>query len=601
MRSYKKNFSSYLVASCFLFLFFFVLANFFIFLPGYDLGAKLTYLFTRDLSTYIHERFFSWFVTPSLFAICSGFLGFICGLLGYLYNNDSGLYRHGEEYGSARLATLNEMEKYRDNQPENNMILSKHVHVSLFNHHLPIPLQKNKNVVVIGDSGSAKTLAYIKTNLMQTNASFIVTDPDGGIVHEVGTLLKKEGYTIKILDLNTLKNTDSFNVFHYIRTELDVDRVLEAITESTKKSDHQGEEFWIKAEALLIRSFIAFLWFDGKKHHYTPHLGMIADMLRLTERQNPKEPSPVEKWFEELNQELPNNYAYKQWTLFNDLYKAETRMSVLAAAAGRYSVFDHEEVVDMIREDTMSIERWNEEKTAVFLAIPETNDAYNFISALFLATIAETLRFKSDQVRLGKQSIERGNHLLHVRFLIDEFANIGRIPHFEKLLTTFRKREMSFTIVLQSLNQLQAMYKNTWETILNGCASLLFLGGDEEKTTKYLAQRIGKQTISLRKQSVTHGKTGGGSENRDRTGRDLLTPSEIALLGGDECLVFITKEHVFKDKKYYAFDHPKAGFLGADPLDKNWFYYKIYRNEVEELLDQVKIENVIDHGTLSIE
>lgn len=598
MQAYKKQLKPYIILACALFILGFAIGNFFSLLPGYDYYSKMTFLFTEDLLPYVDRSFFLFFITPSFLSFGLGAIGFLSGLLMYVHDNDHGTYRNGEEYGSARYATVPEMKKYEDPIPENNKILSKNAKVSLFNKNLPIKLQKNKNDLVIGDSGAAKTLAYIKTNIMQRNCSFIVTDPDGGIVHEVGNLLLDGDYNIKILDLNTLKNSDCFNVFHYMKTELDVDRVLDAITEATKKSDQQDIDFWPKAEGLLIRSLLAFLWFDGKDNDYLPHIGMISDMLRFIKRKDPKVPSPVEEWFEEQNERHPNNYAYKQWSLFNELFEAETRASVLGIAAARYSVFDHEEVVDLIRNDTMDIESWNEEKTAVFVAIPETNDAYNFISALLMATVAEQLRMKSDNVRLGKMKLEKGKKLLHFRFLIDEFANIGRIPHFEKLLTTFRKREMSFAIILQSLNQLQAMYKTSWENIVNGCASLLFLGGDEEKTAKYLSNRIGKQTLSIRKHSISKGRTGGGSENRDKIGRALLDESEVTKIGGDECLVFITKEHVFRDKKFYAFDHELAPLLANGPEDSNWYTYKRYKNEVEELLDKVRKEDIVDHGTI---
>lgn len=598
MQIYKKNFKSYLILAIGLFVLGFVIGNFFYLLPGYDYLMKMNFLFSDDVLFYVDQSFLQFFITPSLLAFGGGLLGFLTGLLFYVYDNDRGVYRNGEEYGSARYATVLEMKKYEDKIPENNKILSKNSKVSLFNSNLPIKLQKNKNDVVLGDSGSAKTLAYIKTNIMQRNCSFIVTDPDGGIVHEVGNLLLDDDYTIKILDLNTLKNSNCFNVFHYMKTELDVDRVLDAITEATKKGDQQDIDFWPKAEGLLIRSLLAFLWFDGRDNDYMPHIGMISDMLRFIKRKDPKVPSPVEEWFEEQNEKHPNNYAYKQWSLFNDLFEAETRASVLGIAAARYSVFDHEEVVDLIRNDTMDIESWNEDKTAVFVAIPETNDAFNFISALLMATVAEQLRVKSDNVRLGKMKLEKGKELLHFRFLIDEFANIGKIPHFEKLLTTFRKREMSFAIILQSLNQLQAMYKNSWENIVNGCASLIFLGGDEEKTAKYLSNRIGKQTLSIRKHSLNKGRSGGGSENRDKVGRALLDESEVTKIGGDECLVFITKEHVFRDKKFYAFDHELAPLLANGPEDPNWYTYKRYKNEVEELLDKVKKEDIANHGVI---
>lgn len=603
MQPYKKNFKPYLLLAFILFVFGYVIGNFLWLLPGYDPYSKFTFLFYKDVSTFISTNFILFFIQPSFFAFGLGMLGFLSGLIAYVRNNDRGVYRLGEEFGSARFATTEEIVKFADKEkPENDLIYTRHARMCLFNSRLAFEFQKNKNAVVIGGPGSGKTFTFIKPNIMQMNASFIVTDPKKLLVHETGKMLKDNGYKIKIFDLATLANSDSFNVFNYIKTELDVDRVLEAITEGTKKNDQQGgEDFWRQAEALLIRSFIAYLWFDGQENDYTPHLGMIADMLRLTERKDPKVPSPVEMWFEEQNERIPNNYAYKQFTLFNDLYKSETRMSVLAIAAGRYSIFDHEQVVDMVREDTMDIESWNEEKTAVFIAIPETSDTYNFLSAIFLATAMEVLRKKADEVLTGERILAKGKKLLHIRFLIDEFANIGRIPNIDKALATFRSREMSIVIVLQALDQLKTMYKNGWATLVNTCDSFLFLGGDEKETTEYLSKRAGKQTISLRKTSISRGRQGSSSENKDKTGRDLLTPDEIGRLKGTDALLFISGQFVYKDKKYTVHEHEQAHLLSNTPGDANWFTYKRYRNEEEELLDKVRKEDIVDHGVISDE
>ena len=603
MQPYKKNFKPYLILAIILSMIGFVVGNFLWLLPGYDIYSKLMFLFNKDVSGFVNDSILQIFFTPSLFAFGVGMLGFFGGLLAYVRNNDRGVYRLGEEYGSARFATTEEIVKFADKEkPENDLIYTRHARMCLFNSRLAFEFQKNKNAVVIGGPGSGKTFTFIKPNIMQMNASFIVTDPKKLLVHETGKMLKDNGYKIKIFDLATLANSDSFNVFNYIKTELDVDRVLEAITEGTKKNDQQGgEDFWRQAEALLIRSFIAYLWFDGQENDYTPHLGMIADMLRLTERKDPKVPSPVEMWFEEQNERIPNNYAYKQFTLFNDLYKSETRMSVLAIAAGRYSIFDHEQVVDMVREDTMDIESWNEEKTAVFIAIPETSDTYNFLSAIFLATAMEVLRKKADEVLTGERILAIGKKLLHIRFLIDEFANIGRIPNIDKALATFRSREMSIVIVLQALDQLKTMYKNGWATLVNTCDSFLFLGGDEKETTEYLSKRAGKQTISLKKTSVSRGRQGSSSESKDKTGRDLLTPDEIGRLKGTDALLFISGQFVYKDKKYTVHEHEQAHLLSNTPGDANWFTYKRYRNEEEELLDKVRKEDIVDHGVITDE
>lgn len=598
MQIYKKKLTPYLFVSACLFVLFYGIGNFFWLLPGTDYFSKVSFLFTDRLEGYLLTHVGEFFLTPSIMAFLSGILGFLIGLLLYVYDNDQGVYRQGEEHGSARFATVGEIKKFADEAPTNNMIFTRSARMGLFNQRLPFKYQKNKNLLVLGGPGSGKTHTFIKPNLMQRNASFVVTDPKGLLVHETGAMLKKGDYTIKVFDLVNLSNSDSFNVFKYIKTELDVDRVLEFITEGTKKSEQQGEDFWIQAEALLIRSFIAYLWFDGKDNDYEPNLSMVADMLRHVERKDPKVPSAVETWFEEQNQLRPNNYAYKQWTLYNDSYKAETRASVLAIASARYSVFDHEQVIDMVREDTMDIEKWNEEKTAVFIAIPETSSAYNFLAAIFLATIMETLKNKADRVFQGLEELKEGRQLLHVRFLIDEFYNIGRIPNVDKALGSFRSREMSIVMVLQAMNQLEAMYKNTWKTLVNTCDSLLFLGGDEEDTTRYLSKRAGKQTISLRKHTINRGKNGSGSENRDRTGRDLLMPDEIGRLGNGKALVFISGQHVFKDDKFTVPDHENAHLLADNYQDLNWYTYKRYRNEEEEILDKVRPENMIDHGVI---
>lgn len=411
-------------------------------------------------------------------------------------------------------------------------------------------------------------------------------------------MLEENGYQVKIFDLVTFLNSDRFNIFHYLEDEMDVDRIFGAISEATKKGDNQSEDFWQRAEGLLARAMITFLWIDGQDNDYTPDLGMVSELFRHIERKEAKVPSVVEEWMEEQNNRHPNNYAYKQWTLFNDLFKAETRSSALAIAATRFSVFDHEKVVNLIAEDTMDIDSWNEEKTAVFLAIPETDDSYNFIAAMFLSTVMERLRKKVDEVMQGIRTLPEGKSLLHVRFILDEFANIGRIPNIDKALATFRSREMSIVIILQALAQLKAMYKNGWETLLNSCDSLLFLGGDEKETTAYLSQRAGKQTISIRNRTQNHGRTG-GSTSYQKQARDLFTPDEIGRLNNNSALLFISGQYVFKDKKYTVDDHPNASLLAQNPQDPNWYRYKRYMDEEEEFLD--KATQIIDHGAITHE
>ncbi|CAI3251822.1 type IV secretory system conjugative DNA transfer family protein [Enterococcus cecorum] len=593
MQIYKKEFKPYLVLSICLALLFAVTGNFWAHLPGDSFYEQVNFFFAESMLDYmlVNNHWLTLFY-PSLLGLYLSFIGLGIGLLFYTYNNDSRYYRPNEEYGSARFAKKEEMARYADEIPEYNTILSKVARMGLFNDRITRAFQRNKNLMIIGDPGSGKTFNVLKPNILQTNASFLITDPKGLLIRECGAFLEKMGYKIKVFDLNTLLNSDHFNVFKYIKTELDIDKVLEWITEGTKKTDNQGEDFWIKAEGLLIRSFLAFLWIDGQDNDYLPHIGMVADMLRFVKRREKNKPSPVEEWFEEQNERHPNNYAYRQWTLFNDLYEAETRASVLGIAAARYSVFDHSQVVDLVRNDTMDIESWNEEKTAIFVTIPETTDSYNFLAAIFISTAMEVLRDKVDKVLTGEIAYRQ---LLHFRFWIDEFANIGRIPNIDKALASFRSRNMSIAIFLQALDQLKTMYKYGWASMANLCATVIFLGGDEEATVKYLSERIGSQTIGTRKYSHNKGRQGGGSENRDYTGRKLLFPDEIGRLNGDECLVFITKENVFKDEKFPVFDHPNAQYLANKPTDENWYRYKRYKDDVEEFLDKAVM---VDHGEI---
>ena len=601
---YKKQLKPYLLTGIILGFLINWIGNWFFLsstLENMDFNEKIQFLFSTEGITTFFSQALLYLLKYNPFAFIAGLTTFLLCLMAYTYGNDRGVYRLGEEYGSARFATTNEMKKYADSVEENNMILTQNARMGMWNNRINRAYQKNKNVAIIGDSGSGKTFNFVKPNLLHGIGSIIVTDPKGLLVRETGTLLEKQGYKIKVFDLNNLENSDQFNVFKYIKREIDLDRVLEAITEGTKKSDKQGEDFWIQAEAILIRSLLAFLWIDGKDNDYMPKISMIADMLRHATPPDKKTPPPISLWFEEQNKKHPNNYAYRQWKLFQDSFEGETRASVLAIAASRYSVFDHFDVSNMVSRDTMDIEKWIEEKTIVFITIPETNGAYNFLASIFITTIMETLRGRIDKILSGEEKLENGKNPLFIQFIVDELANIGRIPNIDKALATFRSRNMSIIIILQALAQLKAMYKDEWASMLNNCASLLFLGGDEKETTKYLSERAGKQTINIRNHSHSRGSRGNSTENRQTLARDLMTPDEIGRLDGNQCLLFVTKEYVYKDYKYNVYNHPLANLLADDYTDLKWYKYKRFMNEVDELMDNVKKEDVIDKGIIGEE
>lgn len=437
------------------------------FLPYLLMGILLALLLNRGYALYqmapiVKGELFSQylyvvdkFIDPPYFLFSFkpiGLLMFLVGmfasLLAYLNPKKIENYRSGEEAGSAKFANVKDLTGFRDKDPKNDMIFSKNGRMGLFNKNLPYQWQLNKNVVAIGLPGDGKTFNFVKPNIMQMNSSYIITDPKGLLVHEVGKMLADNGYNVKVFDLVHLSNSDQFNPFHYMKSELDIDRVTEAIIDGTKKSDNQGENFWVQANLLLTRALIGYLYFDSMVNDYTPNLSMVSDLLRNIKREDEKIPSPVEKLFEELEKAIPGNYACKQWDLFNQNFQSETRTSVLAVMSAQYSVFDHSQVTQMIERDTMEMETWNTKKTAVFIAIPETNKAFNFLASTMFAVMFEVLTHGADEILQGKVDGIAPKDLLHVQMIIDEFANIGKIPNFNEVLASVRSREISIKIII---------------------------------------------------------------------------------------------------------------------------------------------------------
>lgn len=547
-----------------------------------DLFGQYTYV----LEHYLDRPIFYFNTSP--LAILAALVGFFIGMMFYLKVKPAENYRHGEEAGSAKFATAQELSGFKDSEPTNNMIFTKNAQMGLFNKNLPFQWQLNKNVLVVGLPGDGKTFTYVKPNLMQMNSSFIVTDPKGLLVREVGSMLEKHGYQVKVFDLVNLTNSDMFNPFHYMTSELDIDRITEAIVEGTKKGDREGEDFWNQAKLLLNRALIGYLYFDSQVRDYTPNLSMVSELLRNMKRPNEKEPSPVEKMFAELEKAMPGNYACRQWDLFNSNFEAETRTSVLAIVATQYSIFDHEAVTDLIKADTMEMETWNTEKTAVFVAISETNKAYSFLASTLFTVIFDQLTHTADAIIQGQKEGYTADDLVHVQFIYDEFANIGKIPHFNEVLASVRSREMSVKIIIQAISQLDTIYGDkARKSIINNCATLLFLGTNDEDTMRYFSMRAGKQTITQNSYSEQRGQRVSGTTSIQSHQRDLMTPDEIARIGVDEALVFISKQNVFRDKKAMVSDHPMKDELSNNPNDGKWYDYRRFMVEDPEFFNAV--------------
>lgn len=552
--------------------------------------------YTFVLEKYVEPPYF--YPNFSPFAILAAAVGFFIGMMFYLKIKPDENYRHGEEAGSAKFATAQELAGFKDSEPTNNMIFTKNAQMGLFNKNLPFQWQLNKNVLVVGLPGDGKTFTYVKPNLMQMNSSFVVTDPKGLLVRETGKMLEEHGYQVKVFDLVNLTNSDMFNPFNYMKSELDIDRITEALVEGASENEHKGEPFWDKAQLLLNRALIGYLYFDSKTRDYTPNLSMVAELLRNIRRPNDKEPSTVEKMFVELEESMPGNYACKQWNLFNDNFDAETRTSVFAMVATQYSVFDHQAVTDLIKSDTMEMDTWNTEKTAVFVAISETNKAFSFLASTLFTVMFDQLTHNADAIIQGQKDGYTADDLVHVQFIFDEFANIGKIPHFNEVLASVRSREMSVKIIIQAISQLDTIYGDkARKSMVNNCATLLFLGTNDEDTMRYFSMRAGKQTITQKSYSEQRGQRVSGSTSTQAHQRDLMTPDEIARIGVDEALVFISKQNVLRDKKAMVTDHPMKDELSNNPNDGKWYNYIRFMVEDPELFNavrdgEIKPENV---------
>lgn len=536
--------------------------------------------------------FFDFKITAN--SLLFGYGGMFIFLILYLrFRNKYGTYRYGEEHGSAKPLTLEEIKTFEDSIEENNIIFTKNAKMGLYNDRLPYSKKLNKNVLVLGGSGSGKTYTFVKPNAMQLNGSKIFTDTKGLLVRELGNLYEKNGYRIKIIDLITFENSNHFNIFKYIKKETDIDRVASSIAEATKKSDNKGEDFWIRAENMLMTALIGFLYIDGKLNNYEPHLGQVTKLIKLIERKEDDIPSVLERLMQDLNEKIPNNFAYRQFENFNMNFKSETRNGVKAIITARFSVFEHEEINDILKYDDLEIETWNTQKTAVFINVPEVNDAYQFISALLFQTIFETTIKTADSILKGEvENIK----LLHLEIYGDEFAQLGKIYKLSNYISVFRSREISLKIILQGLPQLEALYgKEEAKSIQNNCDTILYLGTNDKDTMEYLSFRGGNQTIDDKNYSENRNTTSGGSNlQHSKLKRELFTAHEIGTVSIEEALLFIGKQNAFKDLKASVDDHKNKIYLANSPKDENWYKYKIYNSEYEYLLANTKKENQVE-------
>ena len=479
-------------------------------------------------------------------------------------------FRHGEEYGSARWGNRKDIEPFVDPIFENNIILTETERLTMNSRPKAPKYVRDKNVIVIGGSGSGKTRFYVKPNLMQMTdrVSYVVTDPKGTIIVECGKMLVNGGYRIKVLNTINFKKSMHYNPFHYIRSEKDILKLVNTIIANTKgEGEKSTEDFWIKAERLLYSALIGYIWYEAPEEEQ--NFSTLLEFINASETREDDEEfkNAVDELFEELEAENPEHFAVRQYRKYK-LAAGKTAKSILISCGARLAPFDIQELREIMSYDEMELDMIGDQKTAMFVIISDTDDTFNFVVAIMYTQLFNLLCDKADD--------EHGGRLpYHVRLLLDEFSNIGQIPKFDKLIATIRSREISASIILQSQSQLKTIYKDAAETITGNCDTVLFLGGKESSTLKEISETLGKETIDLYNTSDTRGTSQSYGLNYQKTGKELMSRDELAVMDGNKCILQLRGVRPFLSNKYDITKHKKYKEL-ADADKRNAFDVEKY-------------------------
>ena len=486
----------------------------------------------------------------------------------YTKGKNAKKFRQGKEYGSARWGNRKDIEPYMDEKFQNNILLTKTERLSMNGRPSNPKYARNKNVLVIGGSGSGKTRFYVKPNLMQMHSSYCVTDPKGTIVLECGKMLEDNGYEIRILNTINFKKSMKYNPFSYIHSEKDILKLVQTIIANTKgEGEKAGEDFWVKAEKLYYTALIAYIYYEAPKEE--KNFATLLDMIDASEVREDDEnyKNPIDRLFEALEKKEPRHFAVKQYKKYK-LAAGKTAKSILISCGARLAPFDIQELRDLMSEDELELDCLGDRKTALFVIISDTDDTFNFVVSIMYSQLFNLLCDKADDVYGGRLPV-------HVRFLLDEFANIGLIPKFEKLIATIRSREISASIILQAQSQLKAIYKDNADTIIGNCDSTLFLGGKEKTTLKELSETLGKETIDLYNISETKSNQNSFAMNYQKTGKDLMSQDEITVMDGGKCIFQLRGVRPFFSDKYDITKHKNYSLL-EDYDKKNRFDVESY-------------------------
>ena len=514
---------------------------------------------------------------PSLYPL-DLLVGLCCGaglrLAVYLRGKNAKKYRHGMEYGSARWGTAKDIEPFMAPKFADNIILTQTERLMMSNRPPDPKNARNKNVLVVGGSGSGKTRFWLKPNLLQCHSSYVVTDPKGTIVLECGNVMLKNGYKVKILNTINFKKSMHYNPFAYVHSEKDILKLVTTLMTNTKGEGSGGDPFWEKSERLLLTALIAYLHYEApvEEQNFATLLEMLNTMQVLEDDEEYQ--NPVDLLFEELAKKKPNSFAGRQYKLYK-LAAGKTAKSILISCGARLAPFDIQELRDLTMYDELQLDTLGDKKTALFLIMSDTDSTFNFLISMVYTQLFNLLCDKADDVYGGKLPV-------HVRCLIDECANIGQIPNLEKLVATIRSREISACLVLQARSQLKAIYKDNADTIVGNMDSQIFLGGSEPTTLKDLSEMLGKETIDAFNTSDTRGNSPSYGTTFQKMGHELLSRDELAVLDGGKCILQLRGVRPFLSDKYDLTQHPNYK-LTSDYDPKNTFDIEKYLNRKEKI------------------
>ena len=532
--------------------------------PGADLSAKIL-----SIGDGFANAFSSLAPSFHLLDLLIGIAGaVIIRLIVHFKGKNAKKYRHGVEYGSARWGTPADIAPFVDEDFFNNIPITQTERITMSSRPKQPKYARNKNILVIGGSGSGKTRFFCKPSLLQCHSSYVVTDPKGTILNEVGRLLERKKYRIKSLNLINFKKSMRYNPLAYIRSEKDILKLVNALIMNTKgEGDKSGEDFWVKAERLYYSALIGYIWYEATEDE--KNFITLLDLINASEAREDDEEyqSPVDLLFADLEEKDPDHFAVKQYKKFK-MAAGKTLKSILISCGARLAPFDIKELRELMAYDELELDTLGDSKAALFVIISDTDSTFNFVAALMYSQLFNLLCDKADDFYGGRLPV-------HVRLILDEFANIGQIPAFDKLIATIRSREISASIILQSQSQLKAIYKDRADTIVGNCDSTLFLGGKEKTTLKEISELLGKETIDSYNRSENRGTQISHGLSYQKLGKELMTQDELAVMDGGKCIFMLRGVRPFFSDKYDLTRHPNYKYT-ADADPKNVFDMERY-------------------------